>query len=319
MKRYRIASFNLYKFSANTGKELSEVSQIIRENKVDILAVQEIFSKDALDNLLNELNVKGNVHWDGRWDSPNSRSVSAAEGYAFIWNKDRIELSRNRSGKVFEPRVHNQYPHREGVELIRNPYYGRFVLKENRMTEFRLINTHIMFSVKREENEADDQDSIVENVGAITMRNKELDILTSIILPKLDDKAYDYQWNERDGICRKPYTILLGDYNLNLSKSSAKGSLILKDDFMIFDSISEKHIVTIQEDLTTLKKNASKEESGYRNNFDHFTYDKNRPLKVVDCWAVDAPNKMECFAGDYEKYRKDVSDHLMVIMEVKLI
>lgn len=139
MKTYRIASFNLYKFSANTEKELSEVSQIIRENKVDILAIQEIFSKDALDNLLNELNAKGHVRWDGRWDSPNSRSVSAAEGYAFIWNKDCIELSQNRYGKVFEPRIHNQYPHRDGIELIRNPYYGRFVIKENRMTVNHII------------------------------------------------------------------------------------------------------------------------------------------------------------------------------------
>lgn len=319
MKRYRIASFNLYKFSTNTEKELNEVSQIIRENKVDILAIQEIFSKGALDNLLKELNAKGNVHWDGRWASPNSRSVSAAEGYAFIWNKDRIELSQNRSGKVFEPRIHNQYPHRDGIELIRNPYYGRFVIKENRMTEFRLINTHIMFSFNREENELDDQESIVENLGAIAMRNRELDILAGKILPKLDDKAYDYQWNERDGICRKPYTILLGDYNLNLKDSPAKGSLIVNDEIMICDSIAEKKIITIQKDLSTLRKNTDSQEGGYRNNFDHFTYDQNRPLEVVRCWAVDAPNKMRNFAGDYEKYRKDVSDHLMVIMELKLI
>lgn len=319
MKRYRIASFNLYKFSANTGKDLSEISQIIRENKVDILAIQEIFSQDALVKLMQELNAKGAEHWEGRWASPNSRSVSAAEGYAFVWNKDRIELSQNRSGKIFEPKIHNQYPHRDGVELIRNPYYGRFVIKENRMTEFRLINTHIMFSLKREEYESEDQDSVIENVGAIMMRNKELDILAGKILPKIDDKTYDYQWNERDGICRRPYTILLGDYNLNHKDSNAKGSLIVNDEITVYDSIFEKKIITIQKDLTTLKKNTSGDEGGYRNNFDHFTYDHNRPLKVVKCWAVDAPNKMACFDGDYEKYRKDVSDHLMIVMEVKLI
>ena len=96
MDSYRLASFNLHKFSTNSKKKLDVIGRIIQENDVDILAVQEIFSEEAKNNLVYYLNELGKAHWEGCWDSPNSKSVSAAEGYAFIWNKDRIELSRNR-------------------------------------------------------------------------------------------------------------------------------------------------------------------------------------------------------------------------------
>lgn len=317
MNQYRIASFNLYKFSANTHKELNIIRRIIEENNIDILAIQEIFSKAALVNLLRELGVS---HWDGRWASPDSKSVSAAEGYAFVWNKDRIELSRSKSGKVFEPVIHNQYPHKDGAELIRNPFYGRFIVKDNRMIELRLINTHIMFSLNREENDSDDHDSSLGKVGAVTMRKREFNILASKILPKLDDKVYDYQWKEVDNICRRPYTILLGDYNLNLRESGVKDTFIDNPLIVIRDANAEKRIVTVQKDLTTLRAKTTEHPfiDGYKNNFDHFTYDSNRPIETK-CWAVDIPNAPSYYGGDYEKYKKDISDHLMIIMELNFV
>ena len=316
MYRYRIASFNLFKFSANTKKDLNAVAQIIRDNQVDILAVQEIFSEQAKNNLLMHLGPR----WDGRWDSPNSKSASAAEGYAFFWNKDRIELSKRKNGTAFEPVIHNQYPHKEGGSLIRNPYYGRFVLKANEMTEIRLINTHIMFSQNREVNDSEDHDSSIARMSDVAMRKREFSILASKILPKLDDKAYDYQWNEVDELCRKPYTILLGDYNLNLHGSGAKDTFIDQPLIIIKDANSEKQIVTVQTDLTTLraKTQDNPQIDGYRNNFDHFTYDSNRPIKAI-CWAVDAPNDSRYYSGNYDQYKEKVSDHLMIILEMELV
>ena len=315
MNPYRLGSFNLYKFSANTHKELEIIKSIIEENKIDILAIQEIFSKNALDRLLMIMGP----HWDGRWASPESRSASAAEGYAFVWNKDRIGLSQRRSGSYFEPVIHNQYPHKDGGELTRNPFYGRFVVKDNSMIELRIINTHIMFSLEREENDSDDHDSSIAKTGAVSMRKREFDILASKILPKLDDKAYDHQWNEDDDICRKPYTILMGDYNLNLRESGAKDSFIDEPVIIIKDARSEKRIVTVQKDLTTLKAKPADGSAinGYRNNFDHFTYDSTRPMETRS-WAVDVPNN-SLFAGNYERYKKDVSDHLMIVMEINFV
>lgn len=315
MYSYRIASFNLYKFSANTKKDLNIVARIIRDNHVDLLAVQEIFSEQAKDNLLMELGSR----WDGRWDSPDSKSVSAAEGYAFFWNTDRIGLSKRKNGTEFEPVIHNQYPHKDGGSLIRNPFYGRFVLKANEMTEIRLINTHIMFSQSRGVNESEDHDSSIEHTGDVSLRKREFEILASKILPKLDDKAYDYQWNEVDEICRKPYTILLGDYNLNLHESGARDTFIDQPLIIVKDANTEKHIVTVQTDLTTLRAKTSEKPyiDGYRNNFDHFTYDSNRPI-ITKSWAVDAPNDSRYYSGNYDQYKENVSDHLMIILEMEL-
>jgi len=310
-----IGSFNMFKFSANTHKELECVRAIINKNEIDILAIQEIFSQGALNNLLRELGPG----WDGRWKSPDSKSVSAAEGYAFVWNTNKICLSHRRSGEPFEPVIHRQYPHKEAGALIRDPFYARFELKNNRMTEIRLINTHIMFSLKREENDADDHDSSIKLPGAVSMRKKEFEILATKILPKIDDKDYDRYWNEVDEICRRPITILLGDYNLNLKESGAKDTFIDEPLILIREGSSEKRIITVQKDLTTLKTDLSNAETegGYRNNFDHFTFDSNRPIRV-DCYAVDAPNDPELFSGNYQKYRENVSDHLMIVMRLEL-
>ena len=322
MDKYRVGSFNLYKYSTNTAKAHETIARIIDENRIDILGVQEIFSKEALDKIVRALNNTGHSHWDGRWESPNSRSASAAEGYAFIWNTDRIELSRNRSGKVFEPVIHNQYPHKDTGDLIRNPFYGRFVIRANKMFEFRVINTHIMFSQNRSVNEDDNHDSSVTHLSDVALRKREFDILASKILPKLDDKTYDYQWNEVDGICRRPYTILLGDYNLNLKESGAQDTFLDENQQLIIiqDANSEKRIVTVQKDLSTLRAKTQNKPiiDGYRNNFDHFTYDENRPMQI-DSWAVDIPNNPEFYSGDYDKYKAEVSDHLMVVMEIQFV
>ncbi len=316
MNPYRLGSFNLHKFSANTHKDLEIIRDIITENRIDLLAIQEIFSEAALNNLLKHLGSQ----WDGRWASPNSRSVSAAEGYAFVWNTSRVVLSRRRSGSAFEPVIHNQYPHKDSGELIRNPYYGRFVIRDNTMIELRIINTHIMFSLNREENDSDNHDSSVNHPGAVSMRKRELSILASKILPKLDDKTYDYQWNEVDDYCRRPYTILMGDYNLNLRDSNARDTFIDEPLIIIRDANSEKRIITVQKELTTLKAKPTDGGviNGYRNNFDHFTYDSLRPIEVR-CWAVDVPNNSNYYAGDYERYKKDISDHLPIVMEISFI
>ena len=313
-----IGSINMYKFSANTKKELSYLWKIIEKYNVDILAIQEIFSKAALDRLLNEKDWN-RLNWDGRWASPNSKSVSAAEGYAFVWNKKTIELSKRKSGNCFEPVIHNQYPHKEFGSLIRNPFYGRFTLKNNERTEIRLINIHIMFSSKRSENEADNKDLSENLPGAVMERKREYEILASKILPKIDNKDYDRFWDEIDDTCRRPITILLGDYNLNLRESGAKDTFIDSPVFCISDGRSEKKIITVQDNLSTLKADLTNAavEGGYKNNFDHFTYDEYRSIETK-CWAVDAPNDPELFGGDYQKYKDSLSDHLMIIMKMTL-
>ena len=314
---YRIGSFNMYKYSANTYKNKEAISNIIKNNNIDILAIQEIFSEQALKNLLGYLNEE---HWAGSWASPNSKSASAAEGYAYIWNKDRISLSRNKSGKVFYPVIHNQYSYKDvnGIseKLIRNPFYGRFTLKSNEQIEIRLINTHIMFSKTRSINDSDDHDTSDDLPNDVNMRKREFSILASGILPKIDNKDYDLRWNEQDTRLIRPYTILLGDYNLNL-KDSGAGYPYIEPLISWKDSITEKSIITIQNDKSTLKARRADNPhiAGLKNNYDHFTYDENRPIQVNRCWAAD-PMTDSSIPFDYDKYKDEISDHLMVIMEI---
>lgn len=323
---YKIGSFNLYKFSLqsdnNIRKNLQKISRIIRDENLDVVAIQEIFNKRALDNLLAEL---GTEVWDGRWDSPDSRSVSAAEGYAFIWNRKRLGLVKNRKGKVFEPRILNQYKVDKSFgqkHLIRNPYYIRLTpagRPGGTFAEIRLINTHIMYSKNREENESDNHD--VSDFGAINMRRNEFDILSRVVYPKYSDKTYDLINGERDAYCMPVYTIMLGDYNLSLKSSTAKNSFFRMDQETVELPDEGKRIVTVQNELTTLK--AKKEgvsysqADGYANNYDHFTYDEKRFEGVkLDVKRIEAVKNY--YGDDFDLYRKEVSDHLPIVLDLEL-
>ena len=196
---YRIASFNIRKFSKNAVAEINgkdsrtdvnTLAKIIRDGNFDIIAIQEILHPEALKALLEKVSSQyaENVslrggdkelsgvpayglnqasygfrtrHWEGRWVKPKSAYGDlAGEGYAFIWNRDRVRLTTNYDGKVFEPRIaehihkltYRKLPitGRKKIKmdyLVRPPLIGRFVPVNNRRMEIRLINTHITFGV----------------------------------------------------------------------------------------------------------------------------------------------------------------------------
>ena len=204
---YKIGSFNMFKFSFQSDSEIRKdftvLSRIIRDNKFDIIALQEVFSPNALGRLLDYL---GRFEWDGVWDSPTSFSSIAAEGYGFIWNKRRMRLAvttlPDGTEKTFRPHIYNQYrvDRRLGQsQLIRNPYYARFEPLDGSFCEIRLINTHIMFS------KGNSAYNLLD-LGAIVMRKREFDVLTQALYNTIADKRY--------GNNRPAYTIILGDYNL---------------------------------------------------------------------------------------------------------
>ena len=63
---YRIGSFNMYKFQAyrsdkEISKDLNKIAEIIRTEQFDIIALQEIFSKTAMNMLLSRLGRNWNV------------------------------------------------------------------------------------------------------------------------------------------------------------------------------------------------------------------------------------------------------------------
>lgn len=310
---YKIGSFNLFKFSYqnddNMKKNINKIAEIIREEGMDIVAIQEIFNKGSMDRLTRELG--GDKMWEGRWISPPSRSSIAAEGYAFIWNKRRISLVKNKFGEIFEPRIINQYkkdPSSGRKGLIRNPFYARFTplgTNGGSFFEIRLINTHIVFS----DNDYSD----------IDVRKQEFEMLATTIYPKISDKVFDQFLNQRNGYNMPVYTVLLGDYNLNLNRAWTVGPYLNEE--IIIDN-GKKRIVTVQDQLTTLKmktpEQANENVRGYANNYDHCTFDANRFDSVsVKCRRVDAVRSY--YGDDFELYRKEISDHIPIIFELDLI
>ena len=303
---YRIASFNMYKFQAyrrdeQIRKDLGKIAEIILNERFDIIAMQEIFDSRPMHMLLAMLGK----NWAGEWGQPNSRSVQAAEGFAFLWNTQKIELAESTtvSGKrTYLPRIYNQYrinPHKGQERLVRDPFYGRFKPKYENY-EIRLINTHIMHTRGKE----DETDS--STLSDIELRRKELDVLIKNIY------AQEHLW--RYGNNLPAYTILLGDYNLNLPRAWTKGAY-LDEVIELKDGRSTYCIRTTQDQLTTLKNRSRQtpEEParGFANNYDHFSYDEEKLNELhPKVYRVDSVRK---YCNDnFEKHKKEVSDHVPI-------
>ena len=307
---YRIGSFNMYKFQANRSdeeihKDIDKIAEIIRQEKFDILALQEIFSETAMKNLLAKLGSS----WKGSWDSPRSTSAQAAEGYAFIWDSKRIELAKSitvEGERTYYPRIYNQYRvdrARGQRSLIRNPYYARFHPLHT-FFEIRLINIHIMYSKNRNGAE--------NSLGDAKMRKNELDIIVKSIYGKEADKRY--------GNNMPAYTVILGDYNLNLKESGAQWPYV-EEIIRVEEDGRVKQIRTVQEQLTTLKQPDTSEKKDlanqYANNYDHFSYDEQR-FDGVSLLPGRIDTLEKYMQGDLEKHRKTISDHVPIVLQLEM-
>lgn len=333
---YRIGTFNVRNLSGkDCSKKLDVIARIIRDNNLDIVALQEVLDQGQIlyggmgkkttgqaaayeDYLLRRL-----PKYQMRWGASNVKKKKTVEngdkrgeGYAFIWNTKRIELAKQvtPSGTIdFNPRIWGQYSIRRADgrrRLVRDPFYGRFKIKGKKQ-EIRLITTHIYFG----SNYADD----------IDLRKKELNILAGAIYPRLHDKRY--------GVNTPSITILLGDYNLNLPDSATvtaklDTAVIVVDENgevrNILETVFDKNVRTFttkQSELSTLKSSGSEE--AYSNNYDHITYETRHSgnLRVHDGDSISAPRvkKVSEIKGiKFEEYRKVVSDHIPVIFDLSL-
>lgn len=311
---YKLGSFNMYKFQAYRAddkikKDLDTIADIIRTEQFDIVAMQEIFDEKPMNMILARLGK----NWNGAWDKPDSRSVQAAEGYAFIWNTNRIQLAESvtTAGKrIYYPRIYKRYriDKRAGQkDLVRDPYYGRFKPK-NENYEIRIINTHVMFSGSSNNDEDDD----LLQLSDVAMRKNEFDILIRNILAKENTWRY--------GNNLTAYTILMGDYNLNLNREWTVGPY-LQEVVEIEDGRYTYKIRTVQDQLTTIKNrsrlNPDVPVRGYANNYDHFSYDEDKFSDLhPKVRRVDSVRKY-C-DDDFEKHKKEISDHVPISIEIDL-
>lgn len=326
---YRIGSFNcrhLGKASA-ARKNLALIARMINGERFDVVALQELHGKEALKLLLDTLNHES-LH-GAKWDGEADTEVS---DYGFVWNEKRlrkVETMVDGTKRVYQPTIYKKYrlDHSLGQKkFVRNPYYARFepCSLGALPIELRLINTHIRFS--------EGKDGKVDNSpGAVAMRQNEFIVLTKVLFPRIEDKTY--------GNNRPAYTILLGDYNLNLDRAHTH-SPYLPEVVYYEDGTSRKWIMTAQEELTTLKrpegdkKEAAAEkkaipmetltgEQHFSNNFDHCTFNR---LRIQDGARI-STSRVDVLKyvqqgggadGAYDSYLKDVSDHVPIIIELSL-
>lgn len=353
----RIASFNIEKFGDKSvefkkgqyaRKDLSAIANIITQNQIDIVAIQEITHRYALIELMRNLSLSHvNVEilpnegqtaeiyacksstWEARWAKPRSiYSDRAAEGYAFLWNTQTIQLVTNYNGKIFEPRI--GYRIKKGT-LVRPPFIGRFKPIHG-YYEIRLINTHIAWDApKGVKNEED----------ATLMTSKKLQALRISELTTLLDTVYVSFEKKRSGAgeydaSAKPmpaYTFLLGDYNLNLPEIG-QGAKMPPD--LAFRDLGDTKIITANEKLTTLKdspknleeaemlRKDSNLEHHLANNYDHFSWNQETICKAeIADPKVDVIYAFDCYAkaetdecSKYDIYREKISDHLPIILDI---
>jgi hypothetical protein len=356
---YRIASFNIEKFGdkaiefrggKNGRKDLAAIAEMIESNQIDILAIQEISHQYALKALLEQLSSQSakEVHpaakssltrevygyctstWEGRWAKPVSKySDRAAEGYAFIWKRSRIKLVTNYEGESFEPRIGFNLRH---GKLVRSPFVGRF-MPINARYEFRIINMHFAWGKPISPMGQDVEEAADETSKAL--REQELQTIFDTVYTSLEKQHYDVNNIDKNARPLSPYTFLLGDYNLNLPGKGigAKMSKELSE-----YECGNLKIITVNGELTTLKKvpkdaekakklrNDPNPQNHLANNYDHFSYDRNRLVEnevaepvvfVVPAYEEYKNNKVD-YQQQFDDYREKVSDHLPVVLDIDI-
>lgn len=326
---YNIASFNVRNLSMDASKErLDNLAKIIKKNKLHIIALQEVLSEGKILTGMNLKSVSGQAkayehslkrrlgdNWAICWRDPGSWAKNymyddaRGEGYAFIWNTTKFELVHENGEEVL-PRIFRKYELREDgfIRLIRDPCVGRFKVK-GRKPEIRLITTHIVYGKP-----ASWQGDADTDFGAVQMRKNEFRILAGQIYPTI---ASFHKQEEATA----PYTILLGDYNMNLAASEVRKAVL--PDIMCFDQYgrgvaydpgADVFINTVQTDLSTLKRDGD----GLSSNYDHFSYE-NRVQSIIKPGSVktiDYLSQLAAEGNQYESYKKNVSDHLPIMMTI---
>lgn len=338
MARIRIGSFNVKNLSQGKGRDLTRIARMINHYSLDIVALQEVLGEGQVIHSAVTGDLMGSAkgyndtlirhllgQWDSVWLQPTVRGKNEkylgtdqrGEGYALLWRKSKFDIpkpyendgvTRDRGPMIFS----NYHAPKDGIRLVRDPLYARLILKEKRAAELRILVTHLVYGKPKVA--ANDANFSIDD-GAITMRKKEFNTLAGKIYHRISkDKVVPE--------CTNAYTLLMGDYNLNLENSNAKGAYIpavaYYDDYghLVDNSNSAKiTIYTGQSDLSTLKR----DEPCYSNNYDHFSFDETLKRQIADLTNIRALHE---FVGDdndraaFDTYRETVSDHVPIIIEL---
>ena len=317
---YKIGSFNLKNIGEGAlcgahSRDIAKIVEIIKAEGFDVVALQEVLSegkaftvhpKSAEKSFLGMLGPK----WKFKWANADAgmNNDKRDEGYAFLWNTaklDIVETETPKGTRRFQPRMLKM---KTSKPLTRHPYYARFQPTDGARIELRLICIHNYFGNGESASKQQRQD--------------ELRVLLTEIYPQ---KAHEVYGNNMP-----QYTILLGDYNLCLKrdwKTPDRGPFIKTDQgdaIIIKEREKEHHIITVQDQLTSLKRPKDGETfekgdkiRGYAHDYDHFSYEIEQfEGTVIHAKRVDAVQ--DYYNNDFKTYHEKVSDHSPIIMSLEL-
>ena len=292
---YTIMSFNMRNVGGGAlmNRDWSTVADIMRDTRADIVAVQEVFSELPFKWLCSRLNVGFLSNWRYRCVSRQTCRNGRGEGYAFLWNAKRVDLSPiEKDGRpvgVHEPEIRTKWSR----SLVRPPCVARFIPVGwcVPFIELRVISTHIIFGEDKYSREKDNELSDKE------MRLAEYRALSERLFPRVcKDRS--------DGNFRTPYTFIAGDYNL------------LQGECSVIDSLPKEEVAfmkTRQILASTITQGDDSNQGHYTDHdYDHFSYSNREHQYIHGVERVDAPAKY--YSGDFKKYGERMSDHVPVTM-----
>lgn len=367
-------------------KNLDIIARIVNENNIDIIAIQEIRGKlafkelisaiaygyvqDITAEMLEEPTSDGRLlyselmgadylackagKWQGRWTHPNSKWGTAIgeEGYAFIWNTERVDLPENDRGRV-QPVI----KHKSEIYFVRPPFYGRFITKDIGVKfEIALLNTHILYTKNSKLKSLQDSDIDYELINS-SDKAERLRIKRELMEAGLSPQEIDVleQFSNKNDVERRRsevnnlitevlereenthgrYVFLIGDYNLNLENCEFdyknRAAVITSQIVYGKRNADEKTYIIRQGQLSTLKSPPKKEKDPERlyeqlqgngrfaNNYDHVTHNVNmtdengRQIYVSDPVSI---NVLDEFGMTNREYFERISDHLPIMFEV---
>ena len=314
-KQYIIGSFHVTDLSRSTSTRYraGQIADMILHEGMDLVAMQGVRDSDALTPILTSLGKSWNKAWllsrPKRWIKDVDHDPKG-EGYAFLWDTRRFRLLQtnllNGEKQEARPEIYSRYnpgKTRGLRELPRDPVFARFTASGlgGGVFELRLICTRILYN-------GIDEDS---DRRYWSLRQNEFDVLTRTLLPQVEDTIYGAQM--------PAYTLLLGDYNMSLKRTWTKKPYIDTPDEGFREG--DKQIITVQDQLTTLKKpkKAGETTVGYKNNYDHFSYNRNR-LSVLEPASrridIVGSSYYSTYYGNFDKYREEISGHLPVVISI---